>query len=66
MKYYYLQIKEGYKPFFDCVDKWLDKNHFAAIFSLNAIDEFISDKKVYLRIPKTLLRLFMKIKKNLF
>ncbi len=45
MKYYYLQIKEGYKTFFDCVDKWLHTNHLAAIFSLNSIDDFLSDRK---------------------
>ncbi len=45
MKYYYLQIKEGYKPFYDCVDKWLHDNHFAAIFSHNSKKDFLSDKK---------------------
>lgn len=45
MKYYYLQIKEGYKTFFDCVDKWLYTNRFAAIFSLNSIDDFLLNRK---------------------
>lgn len=45
MKYYYLQIKEGPGPFFDCVDKWISKNHFAAVFSRNSINDFLSKKK---------------------
>ena len=64
MKYYYLQIKEGYKPFFDCVDKWLDKNHFAAIFSLNSIDEFLSDKKGLSKDSKNFVKTFYENKEE--
>lgn len=64
MKYYYLQIKEGYKPFFDCVDKWLDKNHFAAIFSLNSIDEFLSDKKGLSKDSKNFVKTFYEDKEE--
>ena len=45
MKYYYLQIKEGRDDYFDCVDKWISQNNFAAIFSLNSIEDFLSDRK---------------------
>lgn len=46
MKYYYLQIKEGRDDnYFDCVDKWISQNNFAAIFSLNNIEDFLSDMK---------------------
>ena len=45
MKYYYLQIKEGRDDYFDCVDKWISQNNFAAIFSLNTIEDFLSGKK---------------------
>lgn len=64
MKYYYLQIKEGHKPFFDCVDKWLDKYHFAAIFSLNSIDEFLSDKKGLSKDSKNFVKIFYEDKEE--
>ena len=44
-KYFYLQIKEGTGPFYDCVDKWIKQNKFAAVFSQSSIKDLIAKKQ---------------------
>ena len=66
MKYYFLQIKEGPGPFFDCVDKWISQHKFAAVFSRNTINDFLSKKKDSSKDLQRFVEVFSKEKEESF